>query len=184
MITTTDLLLALDRLDACNPSREWVRTVRPETFAAAWQQCPNAAWMAWLLDALHMEPEVRRAAAACLRTARRTVETRTDILPIIDEAIELGDRGGLSEALAQTAGRAWTAEFARGTATTALLISVEDLARGHASNAVDAAMSALRRYGLAWEDADAECADAIRGVVSADEVETALETFLTWTRRP
>lgn len=46
------LLATLERMGACNASREWVKDKNIRTLRQAWQRCPKGDWLDWLAEKL------------------------------------------------------------------------------------------------------------------------------------
>ena len=49
-MTRHDLITHLERMRACAPSIDWLRSIDCETAAECWERCDQIDWMLWLIE--------------------------------------------------------------------------------------------------------------------------------------
>jgi hypothetical protein len=173
---TAEFVKKLKFLGACDEAREWVAT-QPDA-ATAWEACPRADWLVWLLGALHVRGYILRqtlvfAACACADTALPHLPAGEDRPRL---AIEAARRWARGEATVEEV-RAFAAAAAPALAALAAYraVAAPALAAYRAVADADAAAAAAAAAGGAVYVAyAATVCDAIRYAVPWEVVEAAL----------
>jgi hypothetical protein len=188
-MNNSELMELLNEKDACSEAREWIAG---QSAAEAWEKCVRSDWMFWICGRVGVERKrIVLAACACARLALKFVKEGEERPRICIEITERWVRGeatiGEVRKARDESWKAWpaaaaydaayaayaaaayaayaAAAFAAGAAAA---FAAYDAAAYAAYAAYDAAYAAAFAAGAAAAQRD--CANAIRKVISFEEV--------------